>query len=596
MSVRQSTQNELRYLKRQNLEEEAKIQGNYYRDIIRSYGIDCNYYRLSTDWFDNFKNIIDSNAILREAYGYPVQKDYSMSADMITFCEVQADIFNLNKYGIIPNQDVFFYFDTIDFACKFAEKYGQLKEYPIDETEICCEVPDVVPELFLDGAHYLTSDNWIELENLPGKTILISVDNKISTVQNIPYVSSYTFPYNLGDGKREQFTCGILSGNLSLKIDGYELSVEQTKLVNIYEHTDFLVDFPVNDTIYKSFYHRIQNTDYIDSLIYLTFTVTQESVDISSDNGPLYKNILRGKLHGSILFYDLNRIGKYLDIIHPMIGDIITIDFPNCSSREQYEITDCFDKQLTTDGISPLLHKYIWKCSARRYINTYEPMEYNEDNSRLEEQHEKNAIIKEEVAKKISLYDTNDYTDDSAYGGYDGVQDEYDKQKPTHGDVNSNQKRINVDDEYEYLDQSTAIDILVFHSKSKLCTDGYNLYFVEAGGDVHKLTFESRPYTLFENEALFEKQLRFLKATDNCVVFVNILGESFKLAENEIATQNELEICLNDLYESTLDVDHNINQDGNNFYKFKETKTILFATETNLFCRLASNKKLYKLA
>jgi hypothetical protein len=59
MSVIQSTQPELRYSKRQNLEHEARIVGNYYRDLIRSYGIDCIYHKLNTNEFANFKNIIN---------------------------------------------------------------------------------------------------------------------------------------------------------------------------------------------------------------------------------------------------------------------------------------------------------------------------------------------------------------------------------------------------------------------------------------------------------------------------------------------------------------------------------------------------------
>ena len=101
---------------------------------------------------------------------------------------------------------------------------------------------------------------------------------------------------------------------------------------------------------------------------------------------PDVRYVLRGKLHGSILFYDLNKIGKYLDLIHPEVGDIITIDFPDENNREQYEITDCYDKQLTNDGISPLLHNYIWKCKARRYVNGMnEISEENEANERLQE-------------------------------------------------------------------------------------------------------------------------------------------------------------------------------------------------------------------
>ena len=85
MSVIQSTQPELRYLKRQNLENEAKIIGNYYRDLIRSYGVDCIYYKLDTSEYSNFKNIIDRNTILRQAYGYNDSLNYDMKAHVLCY-------------------------------------------------------------------------------------------------------------------------------------------------------------------------------------------------------------------------------------------------------------------------------------------------------------------------------------------------------------------------------------------------------------------------------------------------------------------------------------------------------------------------------
>ena len=51
MSTLQDREKELRFLKRKNLEEEAKIVGNWYRDIVRAYGIDCTYDKLDTSVF-----------------------------------------------------------------------------------------------------------------------------------------------------------------------------------------------------------------------------------------------------------------------------------------------------------------------------------------------------------------------------------------------------------------------------------------------------------------------------------------------------------------------------------------------------------------
>ena len=129
-------------MKRKALEQESKIVGNALRDQIRQYGIDCTYYKLDTIEFTDFKGIVDSNAILKRAYGYNITPDYNMSANMITYADVQQDIFLLNKIGLNPNTDIDFYFDRIDFACALATKCGQYREYKIEKTLYVCQVPD----------------------------------------------------------------------------------------------------------------------------------------------------------------------------------------------------------------------------------------------------------------------------------------------------------------------------------------------------------------------------------------------------------------------------------------------------------------------
>lgn len=470
---------------------------------------------------------------------------------MLAYMEVENDIFQLQKFGLTPNADVYFYFDSTDFACDLATKVGQYKEYKIKETEIVCEVPECVDDIMTDIDPYT---------------------GKITSC----YISSEVFPYRLGLGYNEYFFCDMLSGKLSVEIAGYEVGKEYTVICNPYEHTDFKVEFPSNKYIYQSLQHKICNDDYIDSHIVLKYHVEEikESKDVT-------KYILYGKISGSILFYDINSIGKYVEKIHPMVGDIVTIDFPDETNREQYEIVDCFDKQLTPDGISPLLHKYIWKCKARRYINQNEDFEKNEANERLEEKLRHDANIKEEITKKISIYDDNE---DAVYGGYDAVPNEYDSKIPD-GD---NPSRI------EFLDNGMALDILRFGCGSRLVTDGYSLIFVTGEEEPKQVEITTKEFEFTVTDKVFEAGQRWLKATDSTIVFVNIDGNSTKIAEDKIATANELEICLNSLYDSTLD-DKDINIEGDNFLKFKGSRSYLWATETDLYAKLASNNNLYKL-
>lgn len=93
MSVIQSTQQELRYFKRSNLINEARVIGEMNRDCIRAIGLDCIYYKKNTDTFTEYKGIVDSNTILKRAYGYDITPDYSMSAHVIMYPVVQADVF-----------------------------------------------------------------------------------------------------------------------------------------------------------------------------------------------------------------------------------------------------------------------------------------------------------------------------------------------------------------------------------------------------------------------------------------------------------------------------------------------------------------------
>lgn len=554
MAVRQDSLEELRYIKRQNLEQEARVVGNYYRDLIRSYGIDCRYWKLNTSEFTDFRGIIDENARLLRAYGCNVNPCYDCSADMITYMEVQTDILQLQKWGLNPSMDVSFYFDTMDFACWLATKCGQLKEYPIEESDIYCEVPEC-------------TSAFVEHD---GERV---------------YLSSHVFPYELGLGWNQFYKCNMLSGKFQAILTGYDpedLDREYTIVCDPYEHVDFNVQFPVNKDLYRSMKRKIENDDYLETLIYLTYKIKKVKIGVGEDGNEIFKFYLVGKLHGSVLFYDTDMLGKYAETIHPMVGDVIEIDFPDDKNREKYEITECFDRQISQDGINPLLHKYIWKCKARRYVNAGEEgaPPNSEADDRIGEMHKFDQTTSEEVAEEVSLYPDQE---DAAYGGYDGVIDRYDKDapKPTH-------------EKYDFIDDGTAVDIHRFACGSKLVTNGYELLFIDGKGDAYQITTNSLelPY----KHALVEQDLRWLKASDSCVAFINIEGESTRIAVDYEATNGELELCLNDLHAKSLDTTgKQTNKDFDNFFKFKGTRTYMWATRDALFVKLESNKQLYRI-
>ena len=111
----------------------------------------------------------------------------------------------------------------------------------------------------------------------------------------------HVFPYRLGLGYKDTYECGILKGHLSVEIQPYEYDREYTVVCDPYEHTDFKVEFAKNSDLYKSLRYKICNDDYLETLIFLTFKVTKTKVDDG-----VFKSILAGKIHGSVLFYDVN--------------------------------------------------------------------------------------------------------------------------------------------------------------------------------------------------------------------------------------------------------------------------------------------------
>lgn len=577
MAIIQTT-DQIRYLRRKNLEEEARVVGNYYSDIISQYGIDCVYHKMDMSQFTDFRGIVDSNAVLRRAYGYDITPSYEASAEMVAFAEVDADVFNLNKIGLVPNTDINLVFDRVRFACDMAPAVGRLREYKVDRREVVCEVPDfnseitsaVDPETGLEVSGYLSDDLW-PFELGLGCAEAYGAGAEVSSVR-----SSAALP-------GVEYTCGVLEGRMRCALSGWEPGVEATVVCDPYEHADFGVEFPKNGDLYYSLKHKIENDDYLETMLYLTYRV-----DPVEDASGRVRNVLSGYVHGSVLFFDLEQLRKYSELIHPMVGDLVDIDFPDENNRERYEITECTDRQLTQDGVNPLLHKYVWKCKARRYINSHEEgaPAPNEADERLEEFRRREDVVQEEVAEQVSMYEDLDpakgIREDAVYGGYDGVVHSFDKHETAVRHV-----------AYDIFPGQGLVPVMQFGSGSSLRTDGYDLLFVTAAGEGYVVA--KHDGELPAPGAVFESGTRWLKATDSQVVFVDVSGQSSVLATDVSENGGTVEIPFEDLRAATAGAGEGLNEDGDCFYKFGGTRTYLIGTADGLYARLKSDGKTYKL-
>jgi len=530
MAVNQNDLNELRYIRRENLKQESKIVGNWYRDLLRSYGVDCNYYKLKLPYPEVFKTVVDQNNIVRAAYGEDPDPNYKVSAEMITYMEVENDIFQLNKFGAFPSTNVNFYFDSKDFATSLAYKLGQYKEYPIDEQQIEIE---------------FEADEADKFENL-------------------------TVP----------FACAILSGECVIPFGDdfeFDLNKKASIPVDVVSTSEPKLDFPVNEYIYKSFNYTLSASIADEIVLRFDFIVKETKPG-------LYK--LTGTLKGVVLFRDLSLVSKYSEEIHPEVGDVITIDFPDAKSREQYKITEAVDINLASDGINPLLHRYIWKCKAIRYVPnaSNEIPEKNLANERVLEKMDADNFASEIIAKKISEYPNNE---DDIYGGYERNEPFADL-----NNVSESKKKILLD---SISDSGSLIDIMVFGNGAALKTNGFDLYFKSPVNNWFKLTQFRLNGSFLETD----EEIDFLKASDDMLVFVNVMGEQSVLCKSFMekdellelsATTLESEFCLVSLKNLTTFGNgyQNLNEKGDTFFKFANCNTKLMSVGENLYANMGN--------
>lgn len=345
----------VRYLKRDDLNEEAAIIGNYYRDIIQSYGVDVTYFKQDTDYplimnptLSSYENMI---------YGENDTISYSMSSDMIVFMEVEGDIFQVRREGTIPEDHYTMVFMIDDFSTKFSKYLGGYDEFTTNLN------------VTGDVSGFTTSiSSEFNIENLSGM-----VFNEFQSVSPSGYFQPTVTKYN-----------------------------------------DFAYDIPINPYIAVPTYYT--DNDPEESLAFIGDYTS--SLD-ASGNG-----VINTTMSGSLLYTSIESLSPYQHKLKPVVGDFIRMDFPGGDNFEEYELTHVWDRQLTDDGINPLLHKYVYKCDVIRRVPNHESV-FGDDSQMEKTTSDLLEIMTDEQLTRAKISDEiDDYSDnvDDVYGGY-GIDD-----------------------------------------------------------------------------------------------------------------------------------------------------------------------------
>ncbi len=113
---------QLRYLRRRNLENEARLQLGYYRELTQSYGVDVVYYHLGLDFF---VEPASANTYANYTYGESPASTYSLSSDMVLFMTIDSDSPLLKSFGIETITNCEATFIREDFTETFRDIIGE---------------------------------------------------------------------------------------------------------------------------------------------------------------------------------------------------------------------------------------------------------------------------------------------------------------------------------------------------------------------------------------------------------------------------------------------------------------------------------------
>ena len=437
MAIIQQKERELRYGRLQNLQQEAAVSANYMRDMIRAYGVDLKYYKLKCPYPEVFKPILDMNNLTMHAYGYDPTPEYEVETPLIAYWQFSDDTLVLNAYGIQPNRVAKCWIDATDFAIAFAKKLAEYKEYPIDRSRII-EVTFDNAQDFIDNIDKLQLEFRSDLFNGECSPVFTDAQKKalcefildITTpskhrslifIDGDPDTDSEFFgkEYRVSFFKGRMVVSEVTSEESSMEESGGDGDPAATEITKLRGGVPCVVkkiddSYLTTPHVVPDFWKGMKYEDFInnsfDSYIKLHLNHIQPYRDGSFT--------LKYSYSGAIIFYDLNKVSKYLEFIKPDVGDVVSIPvYDRGDTISRFEIVNIVGTKYNESYQNPFLRNYIYECDLRTYVSSGEQVpEERDSEKKYRKLNELINLSNSEAGRKISLY--KDHEED-IYGGYD---------------------------------------------------------------------------------------------------------------------------------------------------------------------------------
>jgi hypothetical protein len=547
MSERPTTN--VRYLRSQSLDQEQTLFANYYKDLIENFGIESTYFRHDT----KFPNTLDTTpsglGVENLIYGENTDPNYFLSGDMDIYIEVENDIFEMNKYGITPNENITIYFSVGEFNSKFASRLGNVVTLTkkntftttISSTETSGFQQTISVPFTVSGD--FTGSSFLSSNGVLSGTAKIDIKNHnasgfTETASSIPFpFGDYNDP-TARTRPPTNFSTIQTPASLTLNTSaGYKLAINPyIKQSGYYSAVSGDVDFVGTGAGTLSFTRQSQLGNY---------TTAASTISITGD------------MNVSVDYYNTQSSSVYERSITPQVGDFFRMDFFD-DNHEEFEITNVYYDELLSDGISPLLGTYIWKCQAVRRIPSHETVSGVTNNEEkiddLEEIQNLQSYALENIADSINEYSG----EDDVYGGYENSDSPF------------------VNELTPSATQSTGKIFTFDQGPSYLYTDSVNLFFKSKDSGITNIT--DLPGSTASSVPEKQVDIEMLKSDGEDLYFINANNKSVKLTNNfREDTHLNAVVNLNSPY---FTKSHNTSGS----YMTLERGLFLFSDGTNLFC------------